>query len=105
MNNFVRMLLLRVDPACHLIKILWIHISRQFINLNHCLANSCASFTNFSDQLWIIKNTTRDLTMTTTQTKNKMERGLLLDVCGRRSVCSGKGREGEGDGEGEVVRG
>mmetsp|Transcript_12773 Transcript_12773/g.15377 ORF Transcript_12773/g.15377 Transcript_12773/m.15377 type:complete len:207 (+) Transcript_12773:137-757(+) len=81
-NNLGAMLFLGINPTDHLIHRKWIggKSGMKFIGLDHGLADSFTSLFDFLHNGRIIKDSTGNLTMSTTQTQNKMQGRFLLNI-------------------------
>ena len=77
---FPRVLLLSVDPACHLVNVLGVHVRSKLTNLDHCFPDRRASLTDLRDNHGIVEYSAGNLAVPATKTKNEMEGALLLDV-------------------------
>jgi hypothetical protein len=82
LDNLISVLFLGVDPSNHLIhgERIRCETGMKFIGLDHGLADGFASLLDFGNNGGVIKDSTGDLTMSTSKTKHEMERRLLLNV-------------------------
>ncbi len=45
-----------VYPPGHLVKVCGVEVGRELVDLEHCLANSCACFVDLGHKLGIVEN-------------------------------------------------
>merc|ERR1711994_278869 len=86
-NDLAGMLLLGVNPTRDLVDGKSIQVGTQLSDLHHSLLNRGDGLLDISNKLGVVKDSTRNLAMATTETKNKVQSGFLLDVVVRQRAA------------------